>query len=208
MDSERKTQVKFNYFSECESTLLLERNHCASGSMLIFQKVEKKMKKYIGVSLLIALIATATPTQAATTTLTTAQKNQLKYLVEEEKLARDVYTYLAANVTSQKFSNIVRSEQSHMDQVAALLKSYGVWNPTLTRPAGVFYNKDLQTLYNALTKEGSSSQVAAFAVGVKIEEIDIADLEKDLKDKQPADVIAMMNNLLRASRNHLAAFSR
>lgn len=166
------------------------------------------MKKYIGISVLIALIATVTPTQAATTSLTTAQKNQLKYLVEEEKLARDVYTYLAANVTSQKFSNIARSEQSHMDQVAALLKSYGVWNPTLTRPAGVFYNKDLQALYNALTKEGSSSQIAAFAVGVKIEEIDIADLEKDLKEKQPADVIAMMNNLLRASRNHLAAFSR
>lgn len=161
----------------------------------------------------VALLATATlmgiaPAQAVVTPLTTAQKAELKYLVEEEKLARDVYNYLAANVTSQKFSNIARSEQSHMDQVAALLKTYGVWNPTLNRKAGVFYDKSLQALYNKLIAEGSASVAAAFQAGVTIEQVDIADLEDDLKKDMPSDVVAVMTNLLRASQNHLAAFTR
>lgn len=164
------------------------------------------MKKTIGIAVVAALALSVAPAQAVT--LTTAQKSQLKYLVEEEKLARDVYAYLASNVTSQKFSNILKSEQSHMDQVSALLKTYGVSNPTLTRAAGVFYNKDLQALYNSLTKEGKASTVAAFGVGVKIENIDIADLQKDLKAKTPADVTSVLNILLKGSQNHLAAFSR
>jgi hypothetical protein len=164
------------------------------------------MKKAIGIAVVAIMALSATPAQAVT--LTTAQKNQLKYLVEEEKLARDVYSYLAANVTSHKFSNIVKSEQSHMDQVSALLKTYGVSNPTTKRAAGVFLNKDLQALYNSLTKEGAASVAAAFGVGVKIENIDIADLEKDLKSKYSADISTILQGLLRASQNHLAAFAR
>ena len=165
-------------------------------------------KSFIAIAVVAGLAAGVAPSQAATAPLTASQKAQLKYLVEEEKLARDVYAYFAANVTTQKFSNIVKSEQSHMDQVAALLKSYGVWNPTINRKAGVFYNKDLQALYNALIQEGKVGVLEAMNVGVQIEEIDIADLQKDLTNKYPADIALMMNNLLRASQNHLAAFSR
>lgn len=150
-----------------------------------------------------------TPMAQAATRPTTAQKLQLQYLVEEEKLARDVYAYLATNVTSQKFSNIVKSEQTHMDNVAAVLKSYNFFNPTLTRAAGVFRDQELQALYNELTAKGSASVADAFAVGIAIEELDIADLEKMLKATAiPADMRAMMERLLQASRNHLAAFSR
>lgn len=165
-------------------------------------------KRIIGVAVVAALIAGVAPSQAATVTLTASQKAQLKYLVEEEKLARDVYAYLAVNVTSQKFSNIVKSEQSHMDQVAALMKTYNVWNPTLNRKAGVFYDKNLQALYTSLTSEGSVGVAEAFNVGVQIEQIDIADLEKDLQNKYPTDITLVLNNLLKASKNHLAAFTR
>lgn len=165
-------------------------------------------KRIIGIAVVAALIAGIGPSNAATVKLTAAQQAQLKYLVEEEKLARDVYAYLAANVTSQKFSNIVKSEQSHMDQVAALLKTYKVWNPTLNRKAGVFYDKSLQALYTTLTAQGSAGVAEAFNVGVQIEQIDIADLEKDLKSNYPADITLMLNNLLKASQNHLAAFTR
>ena len=165
-------------------------------------------KRIIGIAVVAALLATITPSQAATVTLTGSQRAQLKYLVEEEKLARDVYAFLATNVTSQKFSNIVKSEQSHMDQVAALMKIYNVWNPTLNRKAGVFFDKSLQALYTSLTQEGRAGVLEAFNVGVQIEQIDIADLEKDLQNTYPADIAAVMNYLLQASKNHLAAFTR
>jgi hypothetical protein len=156
---------------------------------------------------LIAGIGLA-PSASAATKPTAAQRAQLQYLVEEEKLARDVYAYLAANVTTQKFSNITRSEQSHMDQIAAVLKVNKYWNPTLTRAPGVFYNTTLQALYNKLIAQGSVDYTAAMGVGVAIEELDIGDLAKIMGVDMPADMKLALDNLMRGSENHLAAFSR
>jgi hypothetical protein len=164
----------------------------------------------IAVAMAAGLLAGAAPADAAVTPTrpTATQKAQLQYLVEEEKLARDVYAYFAANVTSQKFSNIVKSEQTHMDNISALLKKYNYFNPTLTRAPGVFRDMDLQALYNELTAQGSAGVVEAFAVGVAIEELDIADIKKMAVSPAPADVKLAWDQLLKGSINHLAAFSR
>ena len=170
---------------------------------------QKKVSIAVVATLFGALAMAPGASAAVTSRPTTAQKLQLQYLVEEEKLARDVYAYLAANVTSQKFSNIVKSEQTHMDNVAAVLKSYNFFNPTTTRAVGVFRDQELQKLYNQLTMQGSASVADAFAVGVAIEKLDISDLEKMLKNTAiPADMRAMVERLLQASYNHLAAFQR
>ena len=167
-------------------------------------------KSAIAVVMAAGLVAGVAPAEAATapTRRTTAQKLQLQYLVEEEKLARDVYAYLAANVTSQKFSNITKSEQTHMDNISALLKKYNFFNPTTTRAPGVFRDAELQKLYNDLIAQGSVSVAAAMQVGVAIEELDIADLKKMMVTPAPADVKLAYDLLLKGSYNHLAAFSR
>jgi hypothetical protein len=74
----------------------------------------------------IAVIATVLPAQAATPTVSAKVKAQLLYLVEEEKLARDVYAALDAVSISPKFKNISGAEQTHMDAVGLLLKN--LWN--------------------------------------------------------------------------------
>ncbi len=167
-------------------------------------------KSAIAVVMAAGLLAGVAPAEAATapTRPTAAQKLQLQYLVEEEKLARDVYAYLAANVTSQKFSNITKSEQTHMDNISALLKKYNFFNPTTTRAPGVFRDAELQKLYNDLIAQGSVSIAAAMQVGVAIEELDIADLKKMMVSPAPADVKLAYDLLLKGSHNHLAAFSR
>ena len=167
-------------------------------------------KSAIAVLMTAGLLAGVAPAEAATapTRPTAAQKLQLQYLVEEEKLARDVYAYLAANVTSQKFSNITKSEQTHMDNISALLKKYNFFNPTTTRAPGVFRDAELQKLYNDLIAQGSVSIAAAMQVGVAIEELDIADLKKMMVSPAPADVKLAYDLLLKGSYNHLAAFSR
>lgn len=167
-------------------------------------------KSTIAVAMTAGLIVAAAPVEAATTPTrpTATQKAQLQYLVEEEKLARDVYTYFAENVTSQKFSNIARSEQTHLDNISALLKKYNYFNPTLTRAPGVFRDKELQALYNDLIERGSAGIAEAFAVGVEIEELDIADIKKMAANPAPADVKLAWDQLLKGSINHLAAFSR
>ncbi len=166
--------------------------------------------KKISIALATALfgaLALGPSAQAATPIyLTTTQKAQLKYLIEEEKLARDVYTYLANKVTTRKFSNIARSEQTHMNYISTLLTKYKQKNPTTGKAAGVFVNKDIQALYNALTVEGGAGLLEAYGVGVKIEEVDIASLKELLTKAMPVDVKAALDLLLAASYNHLEAF--
>mgnify|MGYP006277680553 FL=1 len=151
---------------------------------------------------------TSSSAYAVTSAPTASQKAALQYLVEEEKLARDVYAYIAKNITNQKFANIVKSEQAHMDEISRLMSVYGIYNPTTSRKAGVFKNVELQKLYGALIKEAGTSAFSAFAVGQKIENMDIVDLKKILEKDMPADMNIAVTALLRGSTNHLAAFSR
>lgn len=164
------------------------------------------MRKKVIAAIVVASFL-AVPSAGAAS-LTAAQKSKLQYLIEEEKLARDVYTYLSKNVTSQKFSNIVQSEQTHMNELATLLATYKVSDPTVGKAAGVFKNKSLASLYKKLTKDGAASTVAAFGVGVKIENMDIADLAKIRKIFTQTDVLSALDLLNQGSQNHLAAFTR
>jgi hypothetical protein len=168
--------------------------------------LKKRNLATIAIALVIASIGQVGVAQAAVRP-TLAQKLQLQYLVEEEKLARDVYAYFAANVTSMKFANIARSEQTHMDQIAAILKTYKYFNPTLARAPGVFRDASLQSLYNELIASGKVGIVEAFEVGVAIEQLDIKDIEEMLEDSMPADMKYALGRLLAGSKNHLAAFS-
>ena len=157
---------------------------------------------------LVALLTGFAPQSHGATPLTAKQKAELKYLIEEEKLARDVYAFLADEVTSQKFSNITKSEQTHMDLMSNILKQYGIKNPTKKMAAGQFKNQDLQSLYKKLVNEGSADILSAYQVGVQIEELDIADLKDLMKMNWPAEVKLVLDRLLSGSQNHLLAFTR
>lgn len=155
----------------------------------------------------IALLAVGVVTPPASA-LTSSTKASLQYIVEEEKLARDVYTALAKTSGLAKFENIARSEQMHMDEIRALLKKYGLKDPSAKTAPGVFVNKDLQALYTKLVAQGSASDEAALAVGVAIEELDIADLDKLVKTIAASDIRAAFANLRAGSVRHLNAFTR
>ena len=138
--------------------------------------------------------------------LTSKQKADLKFMFEEEKLARDVYITLGKKWGHRTFLNIQKSEQMHMNRVKFLLNKYGLRVPYTQNRVGVFENKKLQSLYNKLVKRGSKSLKEALRVGVLVEQTDI----KDLKEKivgAPADIKRVYNNLLNGSYRHLRAFN-
>lgn len=136
--------------------------------------------------------------------LSTAERDGLVFTREEEKLARDVYAALAGHDAA--FVNIGKSEQSHMDAVATLLARYGVADPAAGTAQGQFTNATLQALHDQLVASGTPSRVAALAVGVEIEELDIKDIEALKTTTSHADIIATYDNLTRGSRNHLRSF--
>jgi len=142
------------------------------------------------------------------TELTESEIQGILFMREEEKLARDVYLALADTWGMNVFSNIVGSEQAHMDSVLTLIEISGAQDPVGDAPLGVFANQELQTLYDDLVERGSLSLEEALLVGGAIEEIDILDLEKYLAETNNSAVIAVYQNLLMGSVNHLQAFVR
>ncbi len=131
----------------------------------------------------------------------------LRFMREEEKLARDVYLTLYEQWELPIFQNIANSEQSHMDAVVTLLERYDVEDPAAGQERGEFTDEGLQALYDQLIATGSASLDDALRVGAAIEEIDILDLEEYIAETDHADVIRVYENLLRSSRNHLRAFT-
>ena len=131
----------------------------------------------------------------------------LSYLIEEEKLAHDVYTVLYEEYDSKVFGNILESEAKHQDQVLTLLDDYGIEDPR-SDELGVFNDPELQELYDTLVAKGMLSETDAFEVGVMIEEKDIADITYQLENASEEDVIETLERLRSGSENHLRAFNK
>ena len=54
--------------------------------------------------------------------------------------------------------------------------------------------------------QANKTDVDALKVGATIEEVDIVDLQKHLKENDNEDIALVYDNLMRGSRNHLRAF--
>lgn len=139
--------------------------------------------------------------------LTAEEEQDLLYMREEEKLARDVYDYMYAKYGLNIFKNISRSEQKHMDKLLALINKYNLQDPIALSPEpGKFGNTDLQVLYDALIAKGDVSLEEALVVGATIEDVDIFDLDNAIDKTNNTDLLDAYANLNCGSRNHMRAF--
>jgi hypothetical protein len=136
--------------------------------------------------------------------LSAAEKEGLLFMVEEEKLAGDVYQALNEKWKLRVFDNIETAERTHEAAVKTLLERYSLPDPT--KEAGSFSNKTLQELYDELVSRGSISLKDALDVGAVIEEIDILDLEERSAQTEREDIRLVYANLKQGSENHLRAF--
>lgn len=131
----------------------------------------------------------------------------LLYLIEEEKLAHDVYTKMYELYGAKVFGNILSSEQTHQSRVLTLLEARDIADPRSSE-IGVFRNQELHALYDQLIAQGRQNAVEAYKVGVTIEEKDIADINAQLATATDTDVVTTLEDLRRGSENHLRAFNR
>lgn len=142
----------------------------------------------------------------STASLSSSEVEGLIYMAEEEKLARDVYTYLSDLWGIQLFDNIAQAEQTHMDAVLFLISKRNLENPIKSDSMGEFTDPNLKSLYEQLIATGAKSEVDALKVGAAIEEIDITDLNKYISASTSQDVLNVYENLKSGSENHLRAF--
>lgn len=145
---------------------------------------------------------------AQVATLTAEESKNLLFMIEEEKMARDLYTAFYGLYGSQAFQTIASSEQVHMDELKVLLNTYGISDPTEGKAAGVFTLPNLQVLYDKLLAQGSVSLTEALKVGATVEEIDILDLQAHMEQTQKTDILDVYAELKKGSENHLRAYVR
>ena len=151
--------------------------------------------------------APATCSVCLVTPLSTAEVDTLKWMREEEKLARDIYSALSLYYPDNVFKNIAASEQKHFDAIGDKLVLYGIADPA-SPEAGVFSNEELQDLYDVLLIQGMSMYSEALEVGVTIEEGDIADLEAAMDGTTSKALSTTYKHLLKGSETHLATFTK
>ena len=150
---------------------------------------------------------TATESRTAPILAGKSTEEQLLCLIEEEKLAHDVYTVMYQKYGATVFGNILESESTHQGRVLTLLQARGIAD-SRSSELGVFKNQDLQTLYNTLIEQGNKSADEAYKTGVAIEEKDIADISTQLGTATDQDVISALESLRMGSENHLRAFNK
>jgi hypothetical protein len=135
------------------------------------------------------------------------EKNDLLFMREEEKLARDVYLSLYEKWGLRIFRQIAKAEKTHMAATLQLIEKYGLEDPVGANALGVFTNTDLQALYEELSTAGNASLVSALLVGATIEDVDIYDLQRAYAKTNNQDLQVLYQNLMKGSRNHLRAFT-
>ncbi len=142
----------------------------------------------------------------STTQLTQQEIDDLLFLREEEKLARDVYLFSYDKYAETIFNSISQSEQQHMNSVLTLLNTYGIADPASSE-RGVFKNQTLQSLYNDLTTQSDISLLEALKVGATIEDLDLNDIHEDESNTTKEDIINVYEKLSCGSRNHLRSYT-
>lgn len=118
----------------------------------------------------------------------------LTYAIQDEYMAQAEYNAIMDEYGVQKpFSNIIRSEATHINLLLPLLKDYNVAVPKNDAAERVVVPASLEESYTA---------------GVEAEKNNIAMYERFLKEDLPDDVKAVLERLLANSKNHLAAFEK
>ena len=129
---------------------------------------------------------------------------ELVAAVEEERLAHDLYIIAAQRWNLRVFTHIAAAETRHGAALEALAESAGITLPPVQ--AGVYATPELQSMYTQLLSLVNESLTGALQAGALVEETDIVDLRDLMKTTADSRTRMVLENLERASIQHLNAF--
>ena len=145
--------------------------------------------------------------QSVTATYSDEAIAELKFMIEEEKLAGDIYEVFYNMYGLKIFNNIAQSEDQHFSALIGQAENLGLdVDQFLFEPAGTFDDPVLQEMYDTLLAQGAESVTGALEVGKAIEEKDMVDIAEAIEDVEGTTLAGVYENLLAGSANHLEAF--
>ncbi|PWR70882.1 hypothetical protein DK846_12890 [Methanospirillum lacunae] len=124
----------------------------------------------------------------------------LRFMHSEEQMSHDLYAEWSEKYSLPVFDNIAQSETTHTQSVKFLLDRYNLTPGSAPT--------EIQDFSASLKELGNKSLVDALSAGVKIEEQDIADLDRAIANTTREDLKTVYENLKSGSENHLAAFTK
>ncbi|MFM1900815.1 MAG: hypothetical protein RLZZ216_1391 [Cyanobacteriota bacterium] len=140
--------------------------------------------------------------------LTAEQAEDLLYMLEEEKLAGDLYEQLATQTGLSVFSRIAESEDRHFNALLRVAERSDLAVDAITGlPSGEYANTDLQNLYDDLLEQASIGTLEALQVGALVESTDIQDLQEAMLGLEDSALGRVYSHLLEGSERHLEAFT-
>lgn len=131
----------------------------------------------------------------------------LRFQLDEERMAGELYLALGEKHAAQPFRNIPRAEARHHGLLQALAIRAGL-TVSPTAGAGRYETAEIQARYDSLLARGGASLIEALKVGALVEEQDIADLRAFAATTDHPEVRAAIAALERGSQHHLGAFVR
>lgn len=161
------------------------------------------MKKIFTIALLSLVVVTSSFSMADSSTTGSASakldtsysiEDMLTYAIQDEYLARSEYEAIMSKFSvTRPFSNIMRSEETHIDLLIPLFDAYNIDVPVDDSSEHLIIPSTLAETYE---------------IGVEAEINNIAMYEKFLAEDLPDDIREVFEKLMNASENHLKAFSR
>ncbi|MFZ7093265.1 DUF2202 domain-containing protein [Primorskyibacter sp. 2E233] len=152
-------------------------------------------------------VAETTEVAETSSTLSGEAVAELLFMIEEEKLAGDIYEAFYDLYGLEIFNKIADSEDKHFDALITQAEQLGIdVDDFVFAQAGEFEDPELQELYDTLLAQGAQSVTDALEVGKAIEEKDIVDIAEAAEAVEGTTLSAVYDNLLIGSSYHLAAF--
>lgn len=149
----------------------------------------------------------AAPDAAAVPVYTEETIASLRFMIQEEKLAGDLYETFHEQTGLDIFATISGAEDRHMATLLTQAERAGIDVSDLTAlPEGQFLDDGLQAMYAKLLTAGSISPEAALDVGREIESAAIAGLAVAMNDVADTQLVGVYERLSAGSEHHLAAF--
>lgn len=145
--------------------------------------------------------------EAEVSPLAADQLDAFLFLLEEEKLAGDLYDLFYETSGLKVFDRISNSEDNHFDNLAAQADKLGVdISAILALPDGEYVNPEVQAMYDAWSVEGVASTQTAIEIAVEIETTDIEGLKDAAESVDVASLETAYLALAEASARHLDSF--
>lgn len=169
------------------------------------------MRKMLLILLILALVPTqvtfAASPKPTPTKISARTAYELVYLVELEKLARDIYNYLYLhNKKLVKYKEIAISEQEHMNMVRVALKAKGIKDQSTKLKPGQYSFRTLTEYYNRFISHYDPK--IPYSVGVEVEAEDMNAIDSVKIVVVEKDVLQLLNTLEAQSNLHLKYFNK